>query len=189
MYGGLMLMKDAIMGGTVSVRLRYMIPYVIGINLAVAYFLAILIGSKITWRKKLGEILVSILIIGGILSCSVIAKADSWWAFGAPDYPSIARQINRESYPVVIYEDWGDALTMSYLLKPEIHNHLTRKQAVYLIKDSGKIYQEFSNIILFKPSKELRDRLKSETNFKLERLFRADAKFPKTPDVWKIQNR
>jgi uncharacterized membrane protein len=189
MYGGLMLMKDAIMGGTVSVRLRYMIPYVIGINLAVAYFLAILIGSKITWRKKLGEILVSILIIGGILSCSVIAKADSWWAFGAPDYPSIARQINRESYPVVIYEDWGDALTMSYLLKPEIHNHLTRKQAVYLTENSGKIYQEFSNIILFKPSKELRDYLKNETNFKLERLFHTDAKFLKTPDVWKIQNR
>ena len=148
-----------------------------------------LFRSKINWRKKLGEVLLTILIVGGILSCSVIVKADSWWAFGAPDYPSIARQINQESRPIVLYEDWGDALTMSYLLKPEIYNHLTRKQDVYLIKDYGKIYREFSNIILFKPSKQLRDRLNSETNFKLERLFPSDAKFPKTPDVWKIENK
>lgn len=189
MCGGLMLIKDAIMGGTASVRLRYMIPYVIGINLAVAYFLAVLIESKITWRKNLAQILISILIIGGILSCSAIVRADSWWAFGAPDYPSIARQINRESHPIVIYEDWGDALTMSYMLAPEIRNHLTRKEANYLIDGRGKIYKEFNNIILFKPSPKLRYRIKKETNLKLERLFNYDTKLPQTPDVWKIENR
>lgn len=189
-FGGLILtLKDAIMGGTVSTRLRYTIPYVLGIELAVVYFLANTLQAQASWSKRFGQIFLAILIIGGILSCSNIARANSWWAFGAPDYPSIAQKLNQEIRPVVIYEDWGDALTMSYMLKPNVYSHLTRKAELFLVKNKGEFYQGFSNIILFKPSKNLRKELEKQPNLKLELLFKSDNNLPQKPDVWEIEEK
>ena len=187
-FGGVILiLKDAIIGGTVSTRLRYTIPYVLGIELAVAYFLTNKLKSTFSWSKRLGEIFLSILIVGGLLSCSNIARANSWWAFGAPDYPSIAQRLNQEIRPVVIYEDWGDALTMSYMLKPNVYSHLTRKADFFLLESKGKAYKQFSDIILFKPSKNLQEKIKKKPNLKLESLFNSDRNQPRKSDIWKVK--
>ena len=186
--GGLLLFKDAIWGGTASTRLRYIIPTVIGIELSVIYFLHSGLVASSQWRKRLSQSLTALLIMGGIFSCGIIAKADSWWAFGAPDYPAIARRINQEVNPVVIYEDWGDALTMSYLLDPDVHNHLTRNEEKFLIEDKGEIYQKFDKIILFKPSETFLAQLQQQTIFKVSKLFSRDHQFPKTPNIWKLEN-
>jgi uncharacterized membrane protein len=188
-FGGIILMiKDVLIGGTFSTRLRYIIPYVIGLEVTVAYLLDAAIQSSFMPWKKIGEVAFTILIIGGILSCVIIARADSWWAFGAPDYPHIARKINQEfSRPVILYEDWGDALTMSYLLNENASSHLTRKPEFYLIKEKGKAYEKFSDIILFKPSKKIKNELNKSAILKLKSLFKSSDDLPSRPDIWMVK--
>jgi uncharacterized membrane protein len=184
--GGLLMAKDAFLGGTFSVRLRYMIPYVLGLEIAVAYFICSQIESTVSLKKKLGEITLSILIVAGILSCVIIAQAESWSAFGAPDYPNIARKINQiEARPVVIFEDWGDALTMSYMLNSNVFCHLTKRGDFYLIERKEDLYNQFSDIIVFKPSKNLVDQLKKHPELKVAPLF--EEKKSKISNVWKIK--
>ncbi len=186
--GGLLMLKDAVTGSTFSARLRYMIPYAIGWQLVVAYFLATQIESNYQLRKKIGEILLSVLIIVGIVSCGIIVKAETWSAFGAPDYPNIAAKINQSSHPVVIFGDLGDALTMSYILKPNTSNYLTRQAETYLVENKEKIYDGFSEVILFKPSKTTIDKLKKSTQIKLTPLIINQLKLEaKTANVWQVE--
>ena len=189
-FGGLLLMlKDIVQGGRFSVRLRYMIPYVIGIEIAVSYLLATELQSRLSLRRQLAKITLSCLILGGVVSCSLISLADSWWAFGAPDYPLIASQINKVSNnSVVIFEDFGDALTMSYLLEPKNRVHLTRNVTHFLQQKEDNIYQDFDNIILFKPNKMTRNAMKNELNFNLESLSSPNSNLPSPQNAWLIQS-
>ncbi len=188
-FGGMLLMlKDILQGGKFSVRLRYMIPYVLGIEIAVSYLIAKELKSRLSLRRQLATITISCLILGGIVSCGLISFADSWWAFGAPDYPLIANQINKVSDSVVIFEDLGDALTMSYLLEPKNKVYLTRKVPQFLQKNKDETHRDFENIILFKPSNKIQNKIKNELNLNLELLLSPNPNLPSRQNVWLINN-
>ena len=186
--GLLLMLKDLIQGGRFSVRLRYMIPYVLSIELAVSYFLARQLKSKLFLRKQLAKVTLCFLILGGLLSCNLITFANSWWAFGAPDYPLIASKINQISNSVTIFEDLGDALTMSYLLNPQNSVHLTRKVPEFLELEDNNFYQKFDNIILFKPNKKTLNKIKEDSNLNLESLLVSNPNLPSQPNAWLIRN-
>ncbi|MGK7883434.1 MAG: glycosyltransferase family 39 protein [Crocosphaera sp.] len=184
--GGLLMFRDLLTGNAFSGRLRYMLTYVVGIQLIVVYGLYLLFESRSIWKKKLSNTILSLLIMGGILSCYVISTAQSWWAFGAPDYPYIANEINELSSPVVIYEDWGDALTMSYMLNENVYSHLTRQGDFFLINNQGKIYKDYSDIILFKPSKKMSNKLKQNRNWELDPFMQDNKTSLKIGNVWTL---
>ena len=189
-FTGLVLMfKDSVSGGTFSTRLRYMIPYVLGIEIAVAYLLASQLQSKLSFVRKLSEMILILLLVGGVASCGVISQADSWWAFGAPDYPLIAREINKATRPVVIFEDWGDALTMSYLFEKNVFSHLTRQPDFHLAETEEGVYSTFSNIFLFKPSDKILQEIQANRDYVLEPAFTSSVSLPKAPNVWSIKER
>ncbi len=186
-FGGVLLMaKDIILGGTFSNRIRYMIPYVIGLQLSVAYFLTSQLQSLYNLRRKISQVVLAILIIGGTISCGVIATNENWWAFGVPDYHSIARRLHQEPNAITVFEDWGDALTMSYLLPANTSFHLTRRLDYHLVQEKGNMYKKFEYLIVFKPSESVVNKLKS--HFELKELFENEKSSKKTPkNVWKIK--
>ena len=187
-FGGVLLMlKDTIGGGTYSTRLRYLIPYVIGIELVIIYFLSARLISKNFWQSKLSEITIIGLLITGIMSCIVIANSQSWWAFGAPDYPAIARQINKNPNSVVIFEDIGDALTMSYLLDDHLYIHITRKVDFFIREERGEIYQKFNNTFLFKPDNKTKTAIAKDPSLKAELISISDTFLLHQPQVWRIK--
>jgi uncharacterized membrane protein len=189
-FGGLLLMlKDVVSGGTFSTRLRYMIPYVLGVEIAVSYLLASQLQSKRAFNRKISQIALTLLLLGGAASCGIISQANSWSAFGAPDYPLIAREINKASRPVVIFEDWGDALTMSYLFDTGVFSHLSRKADFHLTETEKSVYSGFSDVLLFKPSDEILERIQANPNYTLEPAFTPSASLPKEPNVWSIKER
>jgi uncharacterized membrane protein len=181
--GGVLLMvKDIILGGTYSTRLRYMLTYVIGLELAVMALIYFLDNTQVVWHKYVNQILVICLLTLGILSCTVIVLAPSWWAFGAPDYPLMAQALNKLSKPVVLYNDFGDALTMSYLTQNHVYFHLTR-QAKFYLKEDFSFYHDYSHIILFKPSTNLLHELK-QNHLILDPVFQSKGAYPDRPNLW-----
>ncbi|MBX9254493.1 glycosyltransferase family 39 protein [Desmonostoc muscorum CCALA 125] len=60
---------------------RYILPSLLGMQLAVAYLFGTNIVSTSTknWQKKLSPFLGFIVIIGGVISCTLYSQAYMWW--------------------------------------------------------------------------------------------------------------
>ncbi|GEA25735.1 hypothetical protein MiAbW_00272 [Microcystis aeruginosa NIES-4325] len=190
--GGILMIKDAISGTGFSVRLRYMLPYAIGWQLAATALIAYLFYSRLSWQRQLSKIIISSLLLLGLLSSWIIASSPSWWAFGAPDYPAIAQKLNKLEKPVVLYDDFADALTMSYLVNHNVYSHLTRRAEFHLENNPNQpndIYRGYTDIIIFRPSSTLVEKLQSTENFVLEPLFKSQENYPSKPNAWKVIKR
>jgi hypothetical protein len=116
----------------------------------------------------------------------IIVQAPSWWAFGAPDYPAIAQKVNQLSKPVILYDDFGDALALSYLLQENVYSHLTRRADFHLQNSSTDLYKGYSDIVIFQPSPDLIAKLQNSSNLKLVPLFQSKGIYPRKPNAWKV---
>jgi hypothetical protein len=122
----LFLPADLIRGGVRSINTRYMISCYLGMQIAVAYFLAVKMTSpQVTMQwQKLWRLAVAALLSIGIISCCIYLPAESWWNKGRfyMNIP-IARTINSASRPLLVTDLWvynldniGNLLGLSYLI-------------------------------------------------------------------------
>ncbi len=102
-------------------------------------------------------------------------------------FVAIASEINKNSNSVVIFEDLGDALTMSYLLDGNVKVHLTRKVSFFIQEDKGKIYQNFNNTFLFRPDDKTAKAITKDPNLKAELISISDTFLLHKPQVWRIE--
>ncbi|MGH2414156.1 MAG: glycosyltransferase family 39 protein, partial [Microcystaceae cyanobacterium] len=101
-----LIVPDLIKGGQRSTVTRYLIPCLLGFQLAVAYLLAnkMTAGSSLAWQQKLWQILFAILISLGVFSCILITDADSWWSKGGNYHVTpIATIFNKAEHPILLY--------------------------------------------------------------------------------------
>jgi uncharacterized membrane protein len=116
-----LILPDLIFGGQRSSMTRYFFPAFLGIELAVAY---LLVESKFI-QQKLWTGVTILLVIVGLISCTNIAKADTWWNKGISyDNAAIAQIINASDRPLVISNNFeanmGNLISLCHLLKPQV---------------------------------------------------------------------
>ena len=153
-------LPDMLVGGERSLRIRYLFPAYLGIQIACAYLfstLATQIGGSKAWKPRVWRLLLAILIAGGILACGVNAQTQVGWSKSIRKsgyYPVAANLINRADRPLVISDEPEiDILSFSYELKPTVKFQLvaTPRQL--------KIPQGFDAVFLLNPSRRLRSAL------------------------------
>ena len=151
---------DVRMGGERSLRIRYLFPAYLGIQIACAYLLtsqAIAIEWAKTWKQKIWQFVLAIVLAGGILACSVNAQTQVGWSKSIRKsgyYPVAANLINRADRPLVISDEPDiDILSFSYELKPTVKFQLVETPRQL------KIPQGFDTIFLLNPSRRLRSAL------------------------------
>lgn len=127
-------LPDLILGGQRSRVARYLTPSYLGIDLAVAYYLSEEIFSHKLWRQLLSRTLLVLLIVFGILSCSVSLQADNWWhkswskLSSYDDLKQIAKVTNQSPESLVIAPDinlfdedaFFELLSLTHLIDPQI---------------------------------------------------------------------
>ena len=127
-------LPDLILGGQRSRVARYLMPSYLGIDLAVAYYLAEEIFSHKLWRQLLSRTLLVLLIIFGIWSCSVSLQADHWWhkswskLSSYDDLKQVATVTNQSPESIMIAPDislfdedaFFELLSLTHLIKPQI---------------------------------------------------------------------
>ncbi|MGL5877583.1 MAG: glycosyltransferase family 39 protein [Xenococcaceae cyanobacterium] len=116
-----LILPDLIFGGQRSSMTRYFFPAFLGIELAVAY---LLVESKFIQRKLWTGVTI-LLVIVGLISCTNIAKADTWWNKGISyDNAAIAQIINASDRPLIISNNFeanmGNLISLCHLLKPQV---------------------------------------------------------------------
>ncbi|HBB33753.1 MAG TPA: hypothetical protein DC064_18630 [Cyanobacteria bacterium UBA9273] len=167
-----LMLPDLIWGGQRSGATRYLIPYLLGIQLAVAYLLAMQISGQMGAKQKLWQGIMIVLISVGVVSCAISSQAETWWNKVVGYYnPQIARSIDKSERPLVISNtsdiNIGDVISLSYLLDAQVRFQLVVDPNI------PQIPKGFSDVFLFYPSPSLQQGLEQKYKVKLAPVYQA----------------
>jgi len=158
---------------------RYLVPYILEIQLAIAYLFTVKILVATNSRKKqLWQLSLIAIISSEIISCAVSSQSQLWWN----KYPSstkynpvVASIVNQAKKPLVISHGGnnltGKILSFSYLLKPEVQLLLAVKPEQIKIPDG------FSDVFLYRATEALQFELEKVQKYKIIPIY-------KPGDVW-----
>ena len=168
-----LIIPDLVLGRRTSVTGRYMIPSYIGIQLSIAYLFASKVNSAFfkNWQNKFWKITLLALLTSGLISCTVISQAQTWWNNLTDTHnEQLAQVINQAAHPLIIQEvassppryNVFNLVSLSYLLKPEV-------QFKFIPKDTTtEIPNKFKNIFFVSPSSTLKSGIEKEYRAKIE---------------------
>jgi uncharacterized membrane protein len=158
---------------------RYLVPYILGIQLAVAYLFTDKIATPTNPRQqKLWQLGLIVLISSEILSCAVSSQSQLWWnkyPSSTKYNPQVAAIVNQAQKPLVISQGGnnitGKILSVSYLLKPQVELLLAVKP------EQVKIPDGFSDVFLYRSTDLLKFELEKVQKYKITPIY-------KPGDVW-----
>lgn len=196
-----LVIPDLINGGKRSSVARYFIPSYLGIELAVAYLLAmkIAIFSHLQWGRRFWSLVLTVLITAGIFSCFVSSQAVFWWnKYTGANHHQVAEIINQSSQPLILTQSL-EIVSLSYLLEPKVKfywlapqkikspNQEVRKQLV--LPEEIDIY---SDVFFFNSSQKLRDAVTKISGYPSELMVRWEREIEPVYQVntwlWKLKS-
>ncbi|MBD2533817.1 hypothetical protein H6G97_31415 [Nostoc flagelliforme FACHB-838] len=197
-----LMMPDWISGGMRSTKARYMIPGLLGVQLAITYLLARNLASPAlkSWHNKVWRLVLVILVSGSILSCAVNAQATVWYNKDHNgENIAVAKIINQTTHPLLISDATvGHLLSLSHSLNPTVQILIQTRCATCPIQPSGTFrvpmpaaeeLKRFSDVFLYRynPSKDWLKELAKQQNYKFEPVVFGFAKFSKDrPVLWRV---
>ena len=180
-----LLLTDIINQGQSSTAPRYLIPLQLGILIAVAYTL----GSKIIaiQRQKLWQFIVIAFLTLGIFSCVRNLTLSPFYQKGRNiNNPAIAQIINQNNSALVIaeYSSTMDAFSLAYSLSPQV-----KYKVINQGENLDKYTKSFKNIYVLKPSLQLKQKLKYNTQIDFKQIYKSHVfsadEFPL--DLWSVK--
>lgn len=122
---------DILWGGRRALRIRYLFPCFLGIQIALAYVFATQAVWVKTWRQQAWRLVMMGLIAIGLGASITNAQTVIWWNKSFPRssyYPPVAEIINRADQPLVVSDGpVTDTLSFSAWLKPEVKMQLSQE--------------------------------------------------------------
>ncbi len=172
---------DLVLGGRRSALGRYVYPSVLGIQISVAYLLAMKSDRSIFWR-----VTIVTLLSCGVLSCAMSVQTERW--NGDKDFGfQSARIINQTIHPLVISDD-----NIVCVLMP-LNTQLSPDTSWIFVSKPDRIVipAEFSNVFLYNASDELQLQLEKRYKFKPVYQYSYPGSFiwkaPPTSILWKLE--
>lgn len=161
---------DLVLGGIRSVSMRYLIPAILGVQLAVANGLADMVIYPSVIYQKVGRFLTGFILITGVISCGLISQSDTAWTKVVSDQlPQVAHLINDYEQPLVISNNQGinqgNIVSLSYLLETDV------KFQLFLESQIPQIDQSFKTIFFFSLADDLRERIEVQYQWQSELVF------------------
>ncbi len=135
---------------------RYILPSLLGIQLAIAYLFShkLAFRSNNRWRQKVWAGIFGGLITIEIISCCISSQSQMWWnklPEVYKEYPIVANAIDRTERALVITDaDINDLQVLGHLVDRQTKFQILRPQQTPLINVG------FSEIFLFSPSASLK---------------------------------
>lgn len=153
---------DIVLEGKRSSDSRYLIPSILGIELAVVYLLTIQLTSSRPYLQQLGKAIAIVLLTGGMISCAIGSQAQTWWnKYSAYHNPTVAEFINQYDNPLIISDNTpGRVISLSYLLDRDTKLML-RSQA-----ELPTIPENVNTIFVFQASSKLQEILEKDNKYK-----------------------
>ncbi|MBD2429905.1 MULTISPECIES: glycosyltransferase family 39 protein [Fischerella] len=164
----------------VSFRQLDIIPYYLGVQIAVAYLLAIQLYNGSISRQKTWQTILAVLIIVGLFSDTLYSQSYTWWSkFSGNNHLEIANIINQAPRPLLISSDAGNnsisILTLSSLVEQNVLFLLVQGNNI------PKFSKNYSNIFLLNPSDTLRKRIEKKYQMNISIIYHGEYS-----SLWKL---
>ncbi|MBD2489185.1 glycosyltransferase family 39 protein [Aulosira sp. FACHB-615] len=149
----------------------YFFPAYLGIQIAVAYLLATQIHNGGLARRRIWQIILSLLIVTGLVSARVYYQAGTWWNKGVSyDNFQVAQIIHRSSRSLLISDgeeiNYGNIFSLSYLLDPTVQLKLVKNQIIPKIPDG------YTQVFLLNIADTWRQKLATQNQAKINLVYR-----------------
>ncbi|MBD2462348.1 glycosyltransferase family 39 protein [Oscillatoria sp. FACHB-1407] len=120
-----LVVPDILSGGQRSTVTRYLLPFFLSLQLAVAYLIAHLLTTTKRSYQAVGVVLSVGLAIAGIVSGGAHLQANTWWnKVMSYHHPEIAQLLNSSDSPLLITDSYGynpaNLVSLSYLLNETV---------------------------------------------------------------------
>ncbi len=182
-----LIVPDLILGGWRSVAIRYLIPYYLGIQIAIAYFFSTQIASLKTWKQRVWQLVLMTILLTGLITGTIQSQQEVVWSKDADKaefYLEIAQLIDQTPRPLIISDTSPiDVLTLSYKLNPNIQLQLVNETYRPNVPDG------FSNVFLLSPSDSLRKSFKKQRIYKLKLIKKLGSDLNENPHIWEVIKR
>ena len=185
-----LIAADIINQGQSSTAPRYLIPFQLGILMAVAS----VFGNKLAVNRaagnyKIWQFTLAFFLSLGIYSCVRNYDLSPFYQKGRnTNNIAIARIINQHNSALVMIEADAamDLLSLAYALKPEI-----KYKAIAVNENIAQYSSQFEQIYVLKPSGKLKQELTSDDTVKARQVYKSHIfsadEFPL--DLWQIKSK
>ena len=165
-----LIMPDLLLGGRRSAISRYLIPTYLCLQLALAYQLCRQMVAVRLWQQRLWQIITSLIILAGVISCTVSLQADTWWIKkNSHHHPQTARIINQAERPLLVSSNFnvnlGELMSLSYLLDAHVRLQLVQEPAV------PQMPTGFSDVFIFNVSPDLKRQIERQQGRQIEPVY------------------
>ena len=166
-----LMLLDLLLGGLRSTVPRYLIPYNLGIQLAVAYVLAAKMSQPHKRSQQWQQVTI-VLVVLGIISCASSWSPESWWhKYDNAYLPPIARMVNQAPQPLLLSDNVsdrsvGNLLSLSHRLSDHVRLRLATEAATLEPPDARH------QVFLLRPSDTLVSKLQQGKNYQLTQVYR-----------------
>lgn len=170
------LLPDLFVAGQRSANPRYLVPFFLCIEIALAYFLWRVIDRDVRWNVGL----VAVVLIGAS-SCAASAQAQTWWTKYNENSIELARRINSSKRPIVVSDNYVHyILSLTPYLRPGTRIALAPR--CYLCRGSekngnaelsGRISSS-DEVFLLGPSEALQQSVRARSSIRADRVFCID---------------
>jgi len=182
-----LVLPDLISGGRRSTIARYQLPSYLGIQVTVAYLISTkmsAVGAGI-WQQKLWRLITVAVVSCGVISCVLIAQADTWWNKYTDYYNGqVANIINQSPSPLLCSDSAYDRiLSISHILDSKVRLQLVEspKRLAEIPKEKlPEISRNFSDVFLLEtvpPASLIRSGLEKYKNSKFELVYEQNISF------------
>jgi uncharacterized membrane protein len=189
-----LLLADIVNQGQSSTTPRYLIPWQIGIIIAVAYTL----GGKLNHQNyqhyqqpKFWQLtIIAFLLLGMFSDVRNLSLSPFYQKGRNVNNPAIAKIINQHQSALVMVEstELMDAVSLAYSLIPEVkYKVITLQENLHLYLD--EFNDQFDHVFLLKPTKQLTQKLNQDPQIAFKRVYKSPVfsvnEFPL--DLWSIK--
>jgi uncharacterized membrane protein len=183
-------LPDLIGGGQRSTSSRYLVPFYIGVPIAIAYLLStatlpnLAMVTRTFWKAVTGTLLSLALCF-----CILNTQTDTVWTKGINyNLGSVAKILNASPRALLVSHsfgiNFGSLFALSYQTSPTVKYQLVDGWFTPDFENVPKIPKGFRDVYLFNPSDRFRQIIEQQENKKSELLFKDFHLF-----LWHLQNR
>ena len=169
-------LPDLILGGQRSMATRYLIPFLLGIQISLAYLFATQMTSNRFFKQKFWQMVMAGVISIGIISCTISSQAEtSWNKVVSYNNHQVAQLINQSNAPLLISNsfgiNFGNIFALSYLLNPKVRLQLINDNIEMGFRDVPKIPNNYRDVFLLNLPDPLRENIEKQYGWKLSLIY------------------
>jgi uncharacterized membrane protein len=182
-------LMDLVLGGQRSVSSRYIVPFYVGLPVAIAYLLA---HNLLEWQQSLKGVttrgvttvqskrwqgITALLLSISLLACVFNAQSNTAWTKGINyNLLTVAKLINAAPHPLLVSNsfgiDFGTTFALGRRLDSKVKLLLTQDIVEPNVKKLPSITTGFDSIFLLNPSDAYRQKLEQQIQGKTKLVFK-----------------